>query len=423
MSLSDAERRTKVMGNEAHHENQDIFSEARKEIFDQTKDIPTLTNLQLQERFSYLTGNPPPSTTRDWMIEAVVRLIQSQYYKEKGIEIPITVKENNDRFFAINAPDPNKKKTPKSKRAINRETLNKDRIRLLHSAAKTCAKYIPDSSIKFHPENKYATVKSGKSVVMYIERKLRKIIVHMGGERDRKASPKINIFVSTEKEEFEKDLREFISDHLENYIDRRNKRWAKCEDVLAKLVDEFRNKISECNEVHAHPSGRYTTFKKGRLVLVFITQDRAKGEIAFHPGGEREGRPEITTVLKMKNIKKDEDIYNAVDNFLKTIYADYMSKRNKNVKQNKEEMAKLLVICSGAIPSNKTFQHPKDFFGLVKQDERTLLMIKRTKNVGEYEIVAWVKKQKNNPSTKISISWTKESIQEAIKDLYRRHLE
>jgi len=259
--------------------------------------------------------------------------------------------------------------------------------------------------------------------VMFIEKKLRKIIVHMGGERDRKESPKVNIFVGTEKDEIEAELKTLISKHIDDYMDRRDKRWEKCEHVLAKLIAEFQAKIPECESVHAHPSGRYTTFKKGRLVLVFITQDRAKGEIAFHPGGEREGKPEITTTIKVKSIKNDSDVANTVDKFLQTTYANYMSQRNKNAKMQKEEMKKLLDLCLEAIPGNQTFQHPKNFFGLVKQDKRTLLMIKRTKKDKEYQVVAWVKKQKNNPSVKVSIAWEEDLIKEAVTNHYRKHLE
>jgi len=401
----------------------ETLNKAKEAIFELAKDVPNLTDIQLNEKYSSLTGKQPPETTKEWIRKAVIRLIQRKYYTDNGIEVPVEVIENDKKFFDSETPNKNKKKTPKYKRAIDRKKLNQERINLLRNTTLFASSLVPDPGVKFHPQNKYATVKSGKSVVMYIEKKLRKIIVHMGGERDRKTSPKINVFVGTEEAEMKEVVTKFVSENINNYMDRRDKRWEKCKDILAKIIDQFKNKIEECKEVHAHPSGRYTTFKDGRLVLVFITQDRSKGEISFHPGGERDGKPEITTTVKVKDIKNDSDISAIVDKFLATKYAKYIEKKTSSVKRNKTEMKKMLEICSSSIPSDHIFQHPRDFFGLVKNGDRTLLMIKRVKRkAGEYSIVAWVKKQKNNPSIKVNISWEESEIKEAVSTLYNAHL-
>jgi len=289
--------------------------------------------------------------------------------------------------------------------------------------ANTCASLVQHGSTTFHPENKYATVKSGKSVVMFVERKLRKVIVFMGGERERSRNPKLNIKIGIEDKDIEPMLKEFVKKNIDDFMHRRDKRWAKCEYVLKETVKHFKIMLKDYNDLHSHPSGRYTTFKRGRLVLVFITQDRAKGEVAFHPGGERENNLELTTTIKAENVNNSVDVKKKVEEFLSSHYQKYMDSRNSDLQRHKEELRKMLNLCSSVVSHDVVFQHPKDFFGLIKNGERPLLMIKRNGGEGCYSIVAWVKKQKDNPAVEVSILESDSDITSKTKDLVKTHLD
>ena len=91
--------------------------------------------------------------------------------------------------------------------------------------------------------------------------------------------------------------------------------------------------------------------------------------------------------------------------------------------RHKEELEKMLGLCSGVVSHDAVFQHPKDFFGLIKNGDRPLLMIKRNGTEGCYSIVAWVKKQKDNPTVEVSISESDDDITSKTKDLVKTHLD
>lgn len=407
----------------SHPEEQETYIKARKEIYDIVKDIPSLTNKQLDEHFSTLHGSNIPNSNREWKIEAVVRMLQNKYYSDRDIPLPEKVKNNFDSFFKSVVPKKKKRKTPKKESVVNRPILNDERARVLHLVANLCAEIVPNGSSSFHPTSKYGSVKSGKTVVMFIEKKLRKIVVFMGGERDRRNHPKLNIFIGVDDEDIKPALNGFIHKHLSNFSHCRDKRWKKCEYVLEEVTKSFKKNLNDFNDFHAHPTGRYTTFKKGRLVLVFITQDRAKGEVAFHPGGERESNPNTTTTIKVSEVKNDSEIESAVVGFINTHYAKYMKEKDKNKASHKKEMQKILDICKHAVICDEVFHHPDDFFGLIKNIGRPIVMIKRSKKKEHYDIIAWVKKQKGNPSITIKISDPEEEIKKAVEVLVDKYIE
>jgi len=396
-----------------------------QKIFELTRIAPELTDVQLKEKYVELRGHKKelPDANREWFLEAVIRLIQHQYYLDNKIEVPEVIQKNFKEFFKKKIPGKNKRKTPRKKGAIDRSTLDAERIRVLHLIANICASSVPHGSTTFHPQNKYATVKNGKSVVMFIERKLHKIIAFMGGERDRSKNPKLNIKIGIEDVDIEASLKEFVKQNINDFMHRRDKRWSQCEYVLKETIKHFKAELKGYNDLHSHPSGRYTTFKNGRLVLVFITQDRAKGEIAFHPGGERKNNPALTTIIKVKDVNNSVDVKNKVVDFLASHYKNYIEERSIDLKRNKKELEKILGLCSGVVSHDAVFQHPKDFFGLIKNGDRPLLMIKRNRTEGCYSIVAWVKKQKDNPTVEVSISESDDDITSKTKNLVKTHLD
>ena len=398
------------------------YKKARKEIYELVKNVPELTNKQLDKQFSQLKGLQVPVTERKWKMEAIVRLLQHKYYTDHGLEIPEVIKHNFDIFFKSSVPKNKPRKTPKKKTVVERGVLNDERVRLLRLITNKCTELIPNGNSKFHPQYKYGTVKSGKSVVMFIEKKLRKIIVFMGGERERRNHPKLEISIGIDDESIKPAIQEFIRKHLSKYSHRRDKRWQKCEEVLDTIVKAFKNNLENFNDYHAHPTGRYTTFKRGRLVLVFITQDRAKGEIAFHPGGERENNPDITTTIKVYKVNDPSEIEKIVKEFINTHYTEYMKEKDKSKSSHNKEMKKILDICKKAIDHDEIFHHPKDFFGLIKNAGRPIAMIKRSKNKGCYDIVAWVKKQKNNPSVTVNLSDQETEIQKKVANLIDKYI-
>ena len=403
-------------------ENNEIIN-ASKEVFHLTKGVPELTDLQLKKKYEELRNEDAPDASREWYLEAVVRLIQHQYYKDHNISVPVNIDENFKKFFKKKISLTKKRKTPRKKDAIDRATLDGERIKVLHLIANICASSVSNGSTTFHPQNKYATVKSGKSVVMFIEKKLRNILVYMGGERERTKNPKLTIKIGTEENDIEIMLKQFVKNHIDNFMHRRDKRWSKCEYVLKEVVKHFKTELQEYNDLHSHPSGRYTTFKRGRLVLVFITQDRAKGEVAFHPGGERENNSEFTTTIKANDVQNSVDVKNKVTEFLSTHYVTYMNSRNLNLQKHKEELQKMLSLCSKVVTHDVVFQHPKDFFGLIKNGERPLLMIKRNGAEGCYSIVAWVKKQKHNPAIEVNVTDSEDDIATKTRSLVKEHLD
>ena len=402
--------------------NQKTYKTAKREIFNQVKNIPSLTTKQLDVELASLTSRNIPNANRQWKIQAVVRLLQHKYYKENKLEIPSVIQENFDSFFEEKVPKNKKRKTPIQNNIIDRKILNKERIRLLHMITNFCSEIVPNGNVTFHPDNKYGTVKSGKRVIMFVERKLRKIIAFMGGERGRSNRPKLEISIGVNDEDTKRALTEFVNKNLKNFINIRNKRWERCEFVLQEVVKSFESELKNFDSIHSHPTGRYTTFKQGRLVLVFITQDRAKGEVSFHPGGEREVNPNLTTTIKVSKIKKTSSIKKVVKEFIKTHFIIYMNSKNKNFSTHKEEMSYILSICKESVNCDEIFHHPNNFFGLIKNQKRPILMIKRSKRKGFYDIVAWVKKQKNNPSITIKIDNSKKSIIKKISNLVKEHL-
>ena len=402
--------------------DQEIYKTAKREIFDRVKDIPSLTTKQLNTELLSLMKREVPDVDREWKVQAVVRLLQHKYYKDHKIKIPEVIQENFDSFFEEETLVSKKRKSPKKKDVIDRKVLDKERIRLLHSITHICSKIVPDGSITLHPNNKYGTVKSGKNVVMFIERKLRKVIAFMGGERGRKNRPKLDISIGVSDAKIKSALTEFIDKHFKDFSNIRDKRWKKCEFVLAETIKSFKKNLEGFNAVHAHPTGRYTTFKKGRLVLVFITQDRAKGEVSFHPGGEREVNLDLTTTIDVLKIKETSFVDSFVKGFIDTHFTDYMNAKDKNISNNKREMNQIINICKKAVTCDETFHHPKNFFGLIKNKKRPVLMVKRSKEVNCYDIVAWVKKQKNNPSITVKISSSEDSIIKKISNLVKENL-
>jgi len=405
--------------------DKEIYKEARKKIYDLVKDVPALTNKQLDDQYNSLMGKEisDADVDRDWKIQAIVRLLQHKYYKDNSITIPPVIQKNFESFFEKSAPKVKKRRTPKKKTDIDRKVLNEERVRLLHTVTNACAEIIHNGNVTFHPNNKYGTVKSGKSVVMFIERKLRKIIAFMGGERDRKNHPKLEISIGIDDDKIKPALVKFIGKNLEDFSNIRDKRWEKCELILEEVIKAFKKNLKDFNDFHSHPTGRYTTFKRGRLVLVFITQDRAKGEIAFHPGGERENDPDVTTTIKVSQIKKPSEVEGIVKEFIDTHYTSYMEAKNENNSIYKKEMKHILDICKKAVSYDKVLHHPKDFFGLVKNKERPIVMVKRSKKDGHYDVVAWVKKQKDNPSVTVKIDDSEDVIIKSITDLVKKHLE
>jgi len=402
--------------------DQEIYKTAKREIFDRVKDIPSLTTKQLNTELVSLMNREVPNVDREWKVQAVVRLLQHKYYKDHKIEIPSVIQENFDSFFKNDAPTSKKRKAPKKKDVIDRRVLDAERIRLLHSITLTCSKIVPDGSITLHPNNKYGTVKSGKNVVMFIERKLRKIIAFMGGERERKNRPKLDISIGVDDTKIKSALVEFINKHLKDFSNIRDKRWKKCEFVLKETIKAFKENLEGFSSVHAHPTGRYTTFKKGRLVLVFITQDRAKGEVSFHPGGEREVNPDLTTTIDVLKIKEPSSVESYVKKFINTHFTNYMNAKDINTSNNRKEMRCIIDICKKAVTYDETFHHPKDFFGLIKNKKRPILMIKRSGKEGCYDVVAWVKKQKNNPSITIKVGNSEKSIIKKVSELVSKYL-
>jgi hypothetical protein len=395
---------------------------ASKEIFEMTKSIPSLTDLQLEDKYRSLTEQDPPKTNREWLLEAVIRLIQNKYYLERNMSVPPKINRKFKEFFEHEPPLKKKRKTPPDRKRTDREALNKERTRVLRLISDFCSDLVEDGNITIHPETKYATVKSGKSVVMFVEKKLRKIIVFMGGERNRNENPQLIIKIGTSDEDIKSKVKEFVEKHVDNYLNKRDRRWSKCKYVIGEVIKHFKSILKEHDKVHAHPSGRYTTFKKGRRVLVFITQDRAKGEVAFHPGGERESDPDLTTVIDVNEIKNSVDVKRIVENFIDTHYKKYMQNKEKEKNRQKDNLKKIIKICCCVIPHDSVFQHPNDLFGLIKKEGKPLIMIKRGKNEGDYQLVAWVKKQKNNPYVEVNINDGPESIQQKTTDLIEKHL-
>jgi len=402
--------------------DQEIYKTAKREIFDRVKNIPSLTTKQLNVELLSLMKREVPDVDREWKVQAVVRLLQHKYYKDHKIKIPDVIQENFDSFFEEEAPINKKRKTQKKRDVIDRKVLDKERIRLLHSITHTCSKIVPDGSVTLHPNNKYGTVKSGKNVVMFIERKLRKIIVFMGGERGRKNRPKLDISIGVSDAKIKSALTVFIDKHFKDFSNIRDKRWEKCEFVLEETIKSFEKNLEGFNSVHAHPTGRYTTFKKGRLVLVFITQDRSKGEVSFHPGGEREVNSDLTTTIDVLKIKKPSSIDNFVKEFIDTHFAKYMNDKSESISNYRKEMEKIMDICKKAVICDETFLHPKNFFGLIKNKKRPILMIKCNKKDNCYDIVAWVNKQKNNPSVTVKVGSSEKTIIKKVSDLVNEHL-
>jgi len=395
----------------------------KKEIFQLTKDIPHLTNIQLNQQYSSLTGDNPPDTTRMWIIEAVIRLIQSKHYENNGLGVPDVIENNNKKFFSNPIPEHKKRRVPKKRKDIDRVTLDKERKKLLDWVSEECMKIAKADETKCHPKNKYSTVKLDGSVIMFIERKLRKIVVHMGGERDRKESPKISLPIGRDHEEITKQLELFIDIHLKDYTNRKDQRLDKCKDTLQKLTYLFEERLPDSDKTHSHPSGRYTTLKKGRLVLVFISQDRAKGEISFHPGGERENNKDFITTIKVDKISNISDLIDSVDKFLASKYLKYQKIKSKEKDDSTREMSRLLRVCSSSLSGDEVFHHPKNFFGLVKLEGRTLLMVKKSsEESNSYDISAWIRKQKNNPIITVLSSQTDQEISINVKDHYNKHL-
>jgi hypothetical protein len=402
--------------------NAEVLKEAKKEIYQLVKDIPSLMNKQLDESYKELAGKYEVDAKREWKVQAVIRLLQHKYYEEHNIEIPEIVQENFNEFFSQPIPKKQKRKTAKKKEIVDRKILNEERNRLLETVAQVCREIVPDGSITIHPQFKYATIKSGKRVVMFIERKLRKIIAFMGGERGRKNHPKLDISIGIEDNKIKPALVKFIGKNLEDFSNIRDKRWEKCKSVLSQTIKCFEDKLKDFDSFHSHPTGRYSTFKKGRDVLVFITQDRAKGEVAFHPGGERENNPKLTTTIKVSQVQNISDVEDYIDKFLSTHYASYMNKKNESLSNKKLEMKKALEICKEAIKHDEIFHHPKNFFGLVKYKEKPIVMVKRNKKSGMYDVVAWVKKQKNNPHVVIDINGPEKELIKSISSLVENHI-
>lgn len=402
--------------------NEDRYVKAKKEIFQQTKDIPSLTDLQLKQKYKELKDEDAPKSSREWLLEAVVRLIQNQYYIDNDLEIPKTVEKNFNDFFKQKVPKKKKNKTPRKKNSIDRETLNRERIRILELVANLCAEIVPNGNITFHPERKYATIKSDKSVVMFIEKKLRKVIAFMGGERGRSENPRLDIKIGIEDSEIKPLLETFIEKHLENFMHKRDKRWSQCEYVLEETIKHFKDMLDGYTKIHSHPSGRYTTFKKNRMVLIYITQDRAKGEIAFHPGGERENDPNLTTIIKVNEINNSVDVRNIVKEFLNTHYKNYIETKESGNKRRKEGMKRIMDVCSNVVKNDKLFHHPRNLFAIIKNEDRPIIMIKTNSENDTYKITAWIKKQKNNPEIEVSIEDNDEEIMEKTKKLIEEHM-
>ena len=75
---------------------------ASKEIFQLTKGVKTLTDIQLKKRFKELSNKEKaPDANREWYLEAVVRLIQHQYYIEHDLDIPEIIDQNFIDFFKL----------------------------------------------------------------------------------------------------------------------------------------------------------------------------------------------------------------------------------------------------------------------------------------------------------------------------------
>jgi hypothetical protein len=83
------------------------------ELFDLIKDLPTLTNEQLQERYQEVSGQPAPQTTRLWLITAISYKIQAKYYEDRGLEVPEKAMKQCKRFFAEPIPEKSEEKERK----------------------------------------------------------------------------------------------------------------------------------------------------------------------------------------------------------------------------------------------------------------------------------------------------------------------
>lgn len=59
---------------------------------------------EMKKKYTEITGEQAPDTTRDWLKEAIVRKIQNKYYSDNNIEIPDTIIRNNEHFFSGTLP-------------------------------------------------------------------------------------------------------------------------------------------------------------------------------------------------------------------------------------------------------------------------------------------------------------------------------
>lgn len=391
-------------------------NQIKKNIYEIAKNIPKLNVSQLKKRYKELTKKRSLSSQKEWLVEAIVRIIQIKEYEKNNIEIPKNIQKNNEKFFKKEIVQ-----IPKDKKQ-NRKDINKKRNKKLMFVVNFCSSLIENSVIKYHPQKKYATIKKDKSVVVFIEKKLKKIIVNMGGERDKKNSPKINILIDDSKKEIKNKIKNLIKNNIEDYVNRRNKRWENCEKVLGLLIESLKESIEIPTRVHSHPSGRYVTFKSKKNVLIYIYQDRSKGEIYFHPGGEREKNEKLTITIKAKNINNKKELNSIVNNFLKKEFKQYQETKNKIKNKFNENLSRLLNIGLKSLDADEVSKHPKGFFGFIKKNKKTIAMIKKTKNIDFFDVFAWIKKQKNNPVINISIHQSEEEVSKIIKNHISQYL-
>lgn len=130
--------------------NEEQVTENKKrldELFERTKDLPKLTNKQLRAKLTKLTNEEAPDTTHAWLVEAVARHLQLNYYNEHEFLLPEKVVQNNKAFFAAPIPDKQEEeKKMNSRKGKKRATSKKVDARTL--------RWIKDASTDIEKQKK-----------------------------------------------------------------------------------------------------------------------------------------------------------------------------------------------------------------------------------------------------------------------------
>lgn len=200
-----------------------MFEELRQRV----QSVVQLTNEQLATRYKELTHRDAPETTREWLLEAVMRQEQVIFYSENKVELPPVVKQNNEDFFSKSVPEKQKrrdkmsdatgtvKKTRRSRNPEEKKKVEEESIAFFDQVLEVMQEMgaADHDEVKTHAKKFYSTFKKSKRIQLVVRRKKRcaTVVFWKGNDKD---SPDVDIPVGSSKEDIIKIVEEGVKAHL-----------------------------------------------------------------------------------------------------------------------------------------------------------------------------------------------------------------